>query len=156
VVEAYSRIVRLGEGLTLTGRMSDEAMDRALAALAVCAEKIRRRKCLRIKAIATQACRQAENGAEFIARVATETGLRLQIITPKEEAQLSVAGCVNLLDRQAEAALVVDVGGGSTELSWVDLKGRAGRPARQFARGNCRSSLAVGADRRGHPGRAVS
>lgn len=134
VVEAYSRIVRLGEGLTLTGRMSDEAMDRALAALTVCAEKVRRRKCVRIKAIATQACRQAENGEEFIARVASETGLRLQIITPKEEAQLSVAGCVNLLDRQAEAALVVDVGGGSTELSWVDLKGQGldARP-RQFA-----------------------
>lgn len=134
VVEAYSRIVRLGEGLTLTGRMSDEAMDRAVAALAVCAEKIRRRKCVRIKAIATQACRQAENGPEFIARVASETGLRLQIITPKEEAHLSVAGCVNLLDRQARAALVVDVGGGSTELSWVDLKGQGldARP-RQFA-----------------------
>lgn len=134
VVEAYSRIVRLGEGLSLTGRMSDEAMDRALAALAVCAEKIRRRRCVRIKAIATQACRQAENGEVFIARVASETGLRLRIITPKEEAQLSVAGCVSLLDRQARAALVVDVGGGSTELSWVDLKGSGldARP-RQFA-----------------------
>ena len=134
VVEAYSRIVRLGEGLTLTGRMSDEAMERALAALAVSAEKVRRRKCVRIKAIATQACRQAANGEEFIARVASETGLRLQIITPKEEAHLSVAGCVNLLDRQVEAALVVDVGGGSTELSWVDLKGQGldARP-RQFA-----------------------
>ena len=134
VVEAYSRIVRLGEGLSATGRMSDEAMERALAALSVCAEKIRRRKCIRIKAIATQACRQADNGAEFIARVASETGLRMQIITPKEEAQLSVAGCLNLLDREAEAALVVDVGGGSTELSWVDLKGQGldARP-RQFA-----------------------
>jgi exopolyphosphatase/guanosine-5'-triphosphate,3'-diphosphate pyrophosphatase len=123
VVEAYSRIVRLGEGLSQTGRMSDEAMERALSALAVCAEKIRRRKCVRIKAIATQACRQAANGPDFIARVASETGLRMQIITPKEEAQLSVAGCLNLLDREAEAALVVDVGGGSTELSWVNLKG---------------------------------
>lgn len=134
VVEAYSRIVRLGEGLGQTGRMSDQAMERALAALTVCAEKIRRRKCVRIKAIATQACRQAGNGPEFIARVAEETGLRLQIITPKEEAQLSVAGCLNLLDRESEAALVVDVGGGSTELSWVDLNGEGldARP-RQFA-----------------------
>jgi|SRR5215217_368684 len=134
VVEAYSRIVRLGEGLSQSGRMSDEAMERALAALTVCAEKIRRRKCVRIKAIATQACRQADNGEAFIARVQAETGLKLQIITPKEEAQLSVAGCLNLLDRDAEAALVVDVGGGSTELSWVDLKGQGldTRP-RQFA-----------------------
>ncbi len=134
VVEAYSRIVRLGEGLNQSGRMSDEAMERALAALAVCAEKIRRRRCVRIKAVATQACRQAVNGPEFIARVHAETGLKLQIIAPKEEAQLSVAGCLNLLDREAEAALVIDVGGGSTELSWVDLKGRGldARP-RQFA-----------------------
>jgi exopolyphosphatase/guanosine-5'-triphosphate,3'-diphosphate pyrophosphatase len=123
VVEAYSRIVRLGEGLTQTGRLSEAAMDRALAALTVCAEKVRRRRCVKFRAIATQACRGAENGPAFIERVATETGLKLQIITPKEEAQLSVAGCVNLLDRQADAALVVDVGGGSTELSWVDLKG---------------------------------
>ena len=123
VVEAYSRIVRLGEGLSRSGRLSEAAMDRALQALKVSAEKVRRRRVVRLKAIATQACRSAENGGEFIARVASETGLKLQIITPHEEAQLSVAGCLNLLDRNAEAALVVDVGGGSTELSWVDLKG---------------------------------
>ena len=121
VVEAYSRIVRLGEGLSQTGRLSDAAMDRAMAALKVSAEKVRRRKVVKLKAIATQACRAAENGQEFVERVAAETGLNLQIITPREEAHLSVAGCLNLLDRQAQAALVVDVGGGSTELSWVDL-----------------------------------
>ena len=123
VVEAYSRIVRLGEGLSQTGRLSDAAMERALAALKVSAEKVRRRKVIKLKAIATQACRAAENGPEFVERVAAETGLNLQIITPREEAHLSVAGCLNLLDRQAQAALVVDVGGGSTELSWVDLTG---------------------------------
>lgn len=134
VVEAYSRIVRLGEGLSQTGQLSDEAMDRSMAALKVCAEKIRRRKVLRVKAVATQACRGATNGPDFVRRVAEETGLRLQIITPKEEAQLSVAGCMSLFDREAEAALVVDVGGGSTELSWVDLKGGGldSKP-RQFA-----------------------
>jgi exopolyphosphatase/guanosine-5'-triphosphate,3'-diphosphate pyrophosphatase len=123
VVEAYSRIVRLGEGLGQSGRLSDAAMDRALQALKVSAEKVRRRRVVRLKAIATQACRMAENGQQFIDRVAEETGLNLQIISPREEAQLSVAGCLNLLDRDAAAALVVDVGGGSTELSWVDLKG---------------------------------
>lgn len=123
VVEAYSRIVRLGEGLSQSGRLSEVAMDRAMAALKVSAEKVRRRRVVKLKAIATQACRSAENGPDFIARVAEETGLKLQIITPREEAQLSVAGCLNLLDRSAEAALVVDVGGGSTELSWVDMKG---------------------------------
>ena len=125
VVEAYSRIVRLGEGLSHTGRLSDAAMDRALAALSVSAEKVKRRKVVKLRAVATQACRSAENGEAFIERVARETGLNLQIITPREEARLSVAGCVGLLDREAEAALVVDVGGGSTEMSWVDLRGEA-------------------------------
>jgi exopolyphosphatase/guanosine-5'-triphosphate,3'-diphosphate pyrophosphatase len=123
VVEAFSRIVRLGEGLSLSGRLSEEAMDRAMAALKVSAEKVRRRRVLRLRAIATQACRMAENGPAFIARVVEETGLQLKIISPQEEARLSVAGCLNLIDRSADAALVVDVGGGSTELSWVDLKG---------------------------------
>jgi exopolyphosphatase/guanosine-5'-triphosphate,3'-diphosphate pyrophosphatase len=127
VVEAYSRIVRLGEGLSQSGRLSDAAMDRALAALKVSAEKVRRRRVVRLRAIATQACRSAENGQDFIERVAGETGLKLQVITPREEARLSVAGCVGLLDHNAEAALVVDVGGGSTELSWVDLAGEAER-----------------------------
>ncbi|WP_305597200.1 Ppx/GppA phosphatase family protein, partial [Phenylobacterium sp.] len=121
VVEAFSRIVRLGEGLSQSGRLSEAAMSRALSALQVSAEKVRRRRVVRLRAIATQACRSAENGAQFIARVAEETGLELQVITPQEEAHLSVAGCLNLLDRSADAALVVDVGGGSTELSWVDL-----------------------------------
>ena len=126
VVEAYSRIVRLGEGLTHSGRLGEAAMERALAALKVSAEKVRRRKVVRLRAIATQACRIAENGAAFIERVAQETGIRLQIITPQEEARLSVAGCVSLLDRSHDAALVVDVGGGSTELSWLDLKAARG------------------------------
>jgi exopolyphosphatase/guanosine-5'-triphosphate,3'-diphosphate pyrophosphatase len=123
VIEAYSRIVRLGEGLTGSGRLSEAAMDRALAALKVSAEKVRRRRVVRLRAIATQACRIAENGPAFIDRVAEETGLNLQIITPQEEARLSVAGCLNLIDRSLDAALVVDVGGGSTELSWLDLRG---------------------------------
>lgn len=122
VVEAFSRIVRLGEGLNLSGQLSEAAMSRALAALKISAEKVRRRKVVRFRAIATQACRIAANGDLFVKRVARQTGVQLQIITSQEEAWLSVAGCVNLLDRDYEAALVVDVGGGSTELSWVDLK----------------------------------
>jgi exopolyphosphatase / guanosine-5'-triphosphate,3'-diphosphate pyrophosphatase len=121
VLEAYSRIVRLGEGLTRTGRLDEGAMERALSALKVCAEKLRRRRVQKLNAVATQACRLADNGRDFIAQVAAETGLKLRIISPREEARLSVAGCLNLLDPKARAALVVDVGGGSTELSWVDL-----------------------------------
>ena len=121
VLEAFSRIVRLGDGLAHTGRLDTAAMDRALAALKICADRIRKRGAPNVRCVATQACRSAENGPDFIARVEAETGLKLAIITPKEEARLSVAGCVALLDRDCEAALVVDVGGGSTELSWIDL-----------------------------------
>ena len=133
IVEAYSRIVRLGEGMSDTGRLQEPAMGRALAALKTCADRIGRRKVAGLRAVATQACRSAENGAEFLAQVEAETGLKLEVITPKQEAQLSVAGCLNLFDRDgADAALVIDVGGGSTELSWVDLTdegldGQAGR-----------------------------
>ena len=122
VVEAFSRIVRLGDGLSRTGRLDPAAMDRALAALKICADKMNKRRVIGVRAVATQACRSAENGDEFIARAERETGLKLQVITPKEEARLSVAGCLGLLDRDADAALVLDVGGGSTELSWVDLR----------------------------------
>src|SRR3954451_6191212 len=88
VIEAFSRIVRLGEGLTASGRLSEAAMERAMAALQVSAEKLRRRRFVRLRAIATQPCRMAENGPAFIEDVFTETGLRLQIIPPQEEARL--------------------------------------------------------------------
>jgi len=134
IVEAFSRIVRLGEGLSLTGRLADRAMERALRALKICAEKIEKRGAVRIRAVATQACRIARNGRDFISRVERETGLRLTIISPEEEARLSVMGCASLLDGaglepKPRAALVMDVGGGSTELSWVELSagGRRGQ-----------------------------
>ena len=128
VVDAYSRIVRLGEGLSQSGRLQPAAMDRALAALNTCAERLRRRGSPKLRAIATQACRSAANGEEFIERVRLETGIALQIISPHEEARLSVAGCLALIDPTADAALVLDVGGGSTELSWVDLTGMTADP----------------------------
>ena len=124
VVDSFSRIVRLGEGLSRTGRLDAVAQDRAVAALAVCAEKIRRRRPVQVRAVATQACRMAEDGAAFVARVEAETGLALDIIAPDEEARLSVAGCRDLFDPAARAVLVLDVGGGSTELSWFEPDGR--------------------------------
>lgn len=126
VVDSFSRIVRLGEGLSRTGRLDAAAMDRAYDALAACAERIVRRgvETARLSAVATQACRAAENGAEFIDRVRRGTGLRLRVIDPAEEARLAVQGCLNLFDPTAEAILVIDVGGGSTELSWMERRGR--------------------------------
>lgn len=121
VVDSFSRIVRLGEGLSRTGLLDPAAMDRAYEALAVCAERVARRgvPAQRLSAVATQACRAADNGPDFVARVRSGTGLRLDIIDPAEEARLSVEGCRNLFDPTAAAVLVVDVGGGSTELSWL-------------------------------------
>ncbi len=127
VVDSFSRIVRLGEGLSRTGRLDDAAMERAYEALMLCGERVARKgvESARLMAVATQACRQADNGSAFIERVRKGTGLRLRIIDPVEEARLSVEGCLNLFDDTAEAVLVVDVGGGSTELSWL-RRGDAG------------------------------
>ncbi len=120
VVDSHSRIVRLGEGIGETGALSEAAMDRAVAALRVCAGKMRRHRVAGSRSVATQACRSASNGAAFLERVHAETGIRLDVIDPAEEAQLAAMGCVNLIAPDAEVALVVDIGGGSTELSWVD------------------------------------
>jgi exopolyphosphatase/guanosine-5'-triphosphate,3'-diphosphate pyrophosphatase len=121
IVASFSRIVRLGEGLSLSGVLGEAAMERAIGALQICAGKIRARGVTRVRAVATQACRSAANGGAFIATVAERTGIRLEVIPPREEAQLAVAGCLDLLDRGSKVALVLDVGGGSTELSWIDL-----------------------------------
>ena len=108
VVDSFSRIVRLGEGLTRTGRLDERAMDRAYDALALCAERIARKgvDTGRLSAVATQACRAAENGEAFVERVRRGTGLSLRIIDPAEEARLAVEGCLNLIDPTAEAVLV--------------------------------------------------
>ncbi len=125
VVDSFSRIVRLGEGLSRTGRLDDAAMDRAYDALMLCGERVAKKgvDSSRLMAVATQACRQAENGPAFIERVRVGTGLKLRIIDPVEEARLAVRGCLNLFDNSAEAVLVVDVGGGSTELNWLSKRG---------------------------------
>jgi len=120
VVDAFSRAVRLGEGLVETGRLGDAAMDRAVAALAVCADKLRRRNVRLARSVATEACRRAGNGAAFIARVHAETGIRLDVISAREEARLAVLGCHVLLEPGFGPALVFDIGGGSTELVLIE------------------------------------
>jgi len=116
IVDAFSRIVRLGEGLATTGRLSDAAIDRTISALSVCADKLRRRRVILARSVATEACRQAANGAEFVARVQAETGIMLDIISAREEARLAVLGCQALLEEGDGPALIFDIGGGSTEL----------------------------------------
>jgi exopolyphosphatase/guanosine-5'-triphosphate,3'-diphosphate pyrophosphatase len=121
VVDAYSRIVRLGEGLTVTGKLSDSAMERAIEALGVCASRLQKRGVTHMRAVATEACRAASNGGQFLERAREATGLDIELISAEEEARLAVQGSLDLLDESMDAALVVDIGGGSTELCWVDL-----------------------------------
>src|SRR5689334_15464862 len=120
VIDAFSRIVRLGEGLSRTGALSDDAMDRAVAALSICADKLRRRNVSLCRSVATEACRRAKNGREFAERVRHETGIALDIIPPQEEARLAVLGCHKLLEPGDGPALIFDIGGGSTELVLID------------------------------------
>lgn len=124
VVDAYSRIVRLGEGLIQSGELSQAAQDRAIEALRVCADKLRRREVHVARNVATEACRRAANGAAFIERVYAETGIALDVITPAEEARLAVLGCQSLIETDSGQALVFDIGGGSTELILVDIDRR--------------------------------
>lgn len=119
VIDGYSQIVRLGEGLAASGRLADTAMARAYQALGVCAGRIEARAPVAIGCIATQACRIASNGPAFLKRIEADFGLKFEIISQAEEAKLSVLGCASLLDPESQLALIVDIGGGSTELSFV-------------------------------------
>ncbi|WP_244462612.1 Ppx/GppA phosphatase family protein [Methyloceanibacter caenitepidi] len=122
VVDAFSRIIRLGEGVQATGELAESAQKRTIAALRICADKMRRRGVTRSRLIATEACRIATNGASFIDRVENETGLALEIVGRETEAKLAVSGCASLLDSACDWALVFDIGGGSSELIWLDLR----------------------------------
>ncbi|TCT08098.1 Ppx/GppA phosphatase family protein [Aquabacter spiritensis] len=119
VVDAFSRIVRLGEGLSANGRLGAEAMERALGALEICAGKIANRGVARARVIATEACRAAANGAEFCAAVEARTGLALEVVDRRTEAGLAAAGCAPLVDATCDGAILFDIGGGSTEVVWL-------------------------------------
>ncbi len=121
VVDSFSKSVQLGQGLERHGRLSRASMARAISAIRVCGQKINRHKVTRMRLVATEACRRAGNAREFIRNVRRETGLRLEIIQPEEEARLAVISCAPLVSTKTEQLLVVDIGGGSTELVWIDL-----------------------------------
>ena len=121
VVDSYSRIVRLGEGLHHTGALCPTAMDRAVAALQDCASRLAKSRPRMVRAIATEACRRAHNGGEFLERVRRETGLDVGIISTREEAELALESCTPLLEGAGRRALLFDIGGGSTELAWIRL-----------------------------------
>lgn len=123
VIDAFSRIIRLGEGVSRSGMLSEEAMGRTIEALKVCSDKLVSRDVQRSRLVATEACRIASNGAAFIERVRAETGLEIEIVSRETEARLAVTGCASLIDRSCDGALVFDIGGGSSELVWLDLAG---------------------------------
>lgn len=132
VVDAFSRIVRLGEGVGVSGRLAEPAMDRAIEALKVCRAKLASRNVVRARLIATEACRLAANGADFVERVSRETGLALEVVTQETEARLAVAGCASLIDPTDHGVILFDIGGGSSELVWIDLVGDIGRRRRRM------------------------
>ena len=125
VIDSFSRIVRLGEGVSQSGLLSDDAINRTIDALSVCADKMKRRGVSKMRCVATEVCRKAENSSDFLLRVKDEIGMDLDIISTQEEANLALDGCSPLLDYRNQYALVFDIGGGSTELVWLKLgKGR--------------------------------
>src|SRR5918995_3446787 len=126
VVDSFSRIVRLGEGVAGSGWLSERAIARTIAALRVCARIIERHDVGRIRCVATEACRRARNGVEFLARVRRVTGLAFEVLPHEEEARLALLGCLPLIDPDAEHVLLVDIGGCRTELLWVARNPRRG------------------------------
>jgi exopolyphosphatase / guanosine-5'-triphosphate,3'-diphosphate pyrophosphatase len=146
VVDAFSRIVRLGEGLEATSALSEAAMDRTLDALKVCADKISLRRVAASRSVATEACRRAVNCGEFLERVREEVGIELEIISTAEEARLVVSGCAPLLHPRTPHAIVFDIGGGSTEIVWLrrDRTNGSGRSAqREVARPEIEGSISL-------------
>lgn len=123
VVDAFSRIVRLGEKVAATGELAPGAMGRAAEALGICAAKLRRRGVTHFRGVATEACRKARNGGDFLDRVRRDTGIDLEIIAPYEEAELALASCAPLLDARQPFAVLFDIGGGSTEVTWLSHRG---------------------------------
>ena len=134
VVDAFSRIVRLGEGVSSSGRLSEAAISRAIAALAICRNKMKNKGVTRAHLIATEACRAAENGVQFLKRVADELGLTLEVIDRETEARLAATGCTPLIDPDADGAILFDIGGGSSEIVRLarSQKGRGGPPLPQI------------------------
>lgn len=128
VIDSYTANVRLGESLERTGEITEAALDRTIAALKVCAARLKRRKVTHVKAIATEACRRAANAQDLVKRAQEEAGILLTIVTPEEEARLAAAGCLQLIGRDFEGALIFDIGGGSTELILVKRNGVHGPP----------------------------
>lgn len=143
VVDAFSRIIRLGEGVAQSGRLSDAAMKRTIDALRVCAGKLERSRVHRARLVATEACRIADNGEDFLDRVYDRLGLDIEVLTTETEARLAVSGCASLIDNRCDYILVFDIGGGSSELIWLDLSGQQNTNNRTLDRLEAQNCMAA-------------
>lgn len=122
IIDSFSRVVRLGENVHTTNRLSEEAIERTMVALRICKEKIVQNRVVSLRAVTTEACRRAVNRDELISRARTEIGLHVEIITPEEEARLALSGCAGVLNTRIPNAIAFDIGGGSTEVMWLSIK----------------------------------
>jgi exopolyphosphatase / guanosine-5'-triphosphate,3'-diphosphate pyrophosphatase len=123
VIDAFSRVIRLGEGVAASRCLSQGAIERTIDALKICATKIKHHRVVRSGLIATEACRLADNAPHFLNRVREQTDLDIKVVSREAEARLAVSGCASLIDASCDLALVFDIGGGSSELIWLDLEG---------------------------------
>lgn len=139
IIDSFSRIVRLGEGVAQSGHLSERAMGRTISALRVCARLMARHEVSDVRCVATEACRRAVNGNDFLLRVKRTTGIELDVLGPKDEVALALLGCLPLIDPAADHVLLIDIGGGSTEIAWLDRD--AVEPADSM---RCAASLPVG------------
>lgn len=121
VIDSFSKPVQLGHGLEASGRLSRQSMARTVHALQVCRRKLESHGVNRMRLVATEACRRARNSRDFMRMIRRETGLPVEIIQAEEEARLAVISCAPLVNLKTEQLLVVDIGGGSTELVWIDV-----------------------------------
>ncbi len=118
-VDSDRHITRLGEGLSSSGRLKNEAMGRALSVLKGYAGKCSGNRVDSIYAVATSAVREATNGSDFVRTVKDETGLDVNVISGEEEARLTMLGVSSALEISEHDALLMDIGGGSTEFILV-------------------------------------
>jgi exopolyphosphatase/guanosine-5'-triphosphate,3'-diphosphate pyrophosphatase len=141
VIDAFSRIIRLGEGVAATRRLSEQAIERTIEALKVCADKMLQHRVERAGLIATEACRLADNAPQFLRRVRHETDLDIKVVSREAEARLAVSGCASLIDARSDLVLVFDIGGGSSELIWLDMSRHrrhvSGAPLDRLQAQNC-------------------
>jgi exopolyphosphatase/guanosine-5'-triphosphate,3'-diphosphate pyrophosphatase len=131
IIDAYSKVVRLGEGITKSGVLSQEAMERAYEALTICRDKILDHRVVKFRAVTTEACRVATNASDFVERVNKDLKLNLEIIPQEEEARLALSGCSGIMDNRFPFAIAFDIGGGSTEVMWIRLKNRSYLPYKE-------------------------